>query len=375
MAQTLATWFACDRIILCTIGAMPLVIKDMDNKPILEEISDLWNNDSRSILTGPSLTRWAHNSATYEGNGYVRIVEDDGGRPFRFVALVDTRVSPKAKPPEKITSKDDWAVEYDLWPRTGEADTVDGRYILHFKSILNNGIRGESILHGPARSVVNINLLAESFAGNTFTMTPLGEMVYLNPAGDLTDDDMLMISESFQDNHIGLESRSKLKFVKGGDSLLQLNNKARENQLLESREWGAKEVCRIRGVPQELVGLGSSGNPLFGSGDGIRESVKVLIRQTILPSIEDYATEIKEKLFIRGEKVKVEFDYSKLLEMDEKALADMLKVAVGKRYMLEEEARERAKLPSVKDLTPEQQARLFNDSARSMLIREDDSST
>src|SRR6185437_7754099 len=181
-----------------------------------------------------------------EGNAYAYIDRDGMGRPVALLWLDPT--------PGRMTVT---RVDGELWyvyrtPGTGELRRLPAADVLHIKGMGFDGLQGYPVLK-IHREAVGGAIAARDFSGRYFlnNTQPAGA---LSHPGKLTDMARTRMRDSWERIHKGFENSHKVAILEEGTSYTPFGSNARESQLLESREFDAREVANIFGVPTHKLG-------------------------------------------------------------------------------------------------------------------------
>ena len=115
-----------------------------------------------------------------------------------------------------------------------------------------------------------------------------------------------------------------------------VSNSAKENELLESREYTVKDICRWFGINPILLGLNSGST--YAS---LEMAQNDFVIHTLLPWIEAIEEEFSRKLLKPSEQnnLEVVLDENYLLRMDKKTEATYYSTMVNNGLMTRNEAR------------------------------------
>lgn len=190
------------------------------------------------------------------------------GNAFAMVTRRNADGSPNA-----LMVLDSIQVTVERDDRTGMiAYKVAGGYVpppdmIHFRTVgLPGQDYGIGLLQAGARTIA-MALAEDEFAANRFSADPaagagLPDLVISYP-GELAPGSGNRIADEFQARHVG--TRRRVGVLDNGASATMLGWSAEQLQLVPSRQWSARAVCTLAGVPPHLVGLDSGSSLTYST--------------------------------------------------------------------------------------------------------------
>jgi HK97 family phage portal protein len=338
-AMKISAVWACVRLIAETIGSMPIDIYDGNEKTTNHWLYKLLNRRPNSLQTRNEFIETIIINALLHGNLYAAKAYG-GPRNRDVVSLLPLSADQTTVNWKKSTGK---TFEY----RQGNTLQVySHENMWHVPLILpGNGLVGMSPLQYGARSM-GIAAAAEdrvdSMARNGF-----------KPAGVLMIDTALdseqreAIRKEYSDLIEG--KGDPLKVLEASMKYQAVSISPKDAQLLESRQYQVKDVCRFYGVPSILVN-DDSDTTKWGTGVGeIKEGFYTF---TIRPILEKLESSIERWLLSEDDRgrITVKFDFDALLRGNEgKRIENMTKAISGKLLTIDEARKRFDGLPPLPD--------------------------
>lgn len=189
----------------------------------------------KQVVMGHALTR---------GNGYAYI-DRLGPRPKSLLILDPDKVEPVR-------------VDGEVWYLYGQGESVENYRrlpsvdVLHFRGLGNDGLQGYPVLQ-ILRDSVGAALAARDYSARHFrnSARPGGVIEYPTALKPVARTNM---RESWERIHKGLDNSHKIAILEEGAKFVPLVSTAKDAQLLESREFDAREIANIFGVPTHKLG-------------------------------------------------------------------------------------------------------------------------
>lgn len=235
------------------------------------------------------------------GNGYAYIDRDGAGRATQLLLL-----DPDSCEPIRVNEQ--------LWylytlPHGGETRKLPAEEVLHFKGLGFDGLRGLPVLK-LARDALGAAIAARDHSARYFSNGARPGGVLEHP-GKLTDQARKNMRESWDRVHRGLENAHKVAILEEGTKYNGFASNARDAQLLETREFDAREVANIFGVPTHKLG-----DPSKVAYNSLGEENQSYYDDTLSRWLKAISEECHDKLLSEQEKAKeshcVDFDYQEI---------------------------------------------------------------
>lgn len=253
-----------------------------EDHPVARLIGDYPNRNTTAFVFRQTLG--AHCLAS--GNGYAFIDRDGEGNPLELL-LMD---------PDKVEA---YKLGGDVWYRYTLDETKDRRIpssdVLHFRGLTHDGITGYNVLQ-LMRDSMGTAIAARDYAGRNFRNDARPGGVITHP-GKLTDVARRNMRESWERLHKGLENSHKIAILEEDAKFMAVESSARNAQLLESREFDAREVANILGVPSHKLG-----DPSKVAYNSLGEENQSYYNDTLSHWLEMWAQECTFKLMTEKEK-------------------------------------------------------------------------
>ena len=331
-AMQVAAVFACVSLISGAIASLPVNVYRLqeDDSRILDERHPL--NLKLSLEPSPMLSALVFWQTLVcdmllDGNAYAVIDRDLNGRVRRLVYVDPKRVEPRLVDGE-LTYIIAVSPDSEQLPRATKDDIAFVGYypsdVLHFPGIGWNGRRGLSVISSAARNSVGNALSADRFCSKYFSQGIIAPG-YLQFPQKLTQDQWEMIRDYWLKNIAGYENLHLPPIVTEGGEFKNLNMKADDVQLLQTRKFQVLDIARIFGVPPHMIGAQET---TTSWGTGVEQQSIGFVRYTLRPHLTRMEQELNRKLF-RSHRHFCEFNVDGLLRGDVKARNEANQIALG----------------------------------------------
>lgn len=251
--------------------------------------------------------------ALIHGNGYAYIDRDGSGRVEQLLVL-----DPEAVEPIIVGGVLWYVYESSSGPRKLPAVEV-----LHIKGLGFDGLKGYPVLK-IARDALGAAIAARDHSARYFKngARPGGVLEHPGP-GKLSDQSRKNMKESWERIHKGLENAHKVAILEEGVKYQGFTSNARDAQLLETREFDAREVANIFGVPTHKLG-----DPSKVAYNSLGEENQSYYDDTLSRWLKVFAEEAHDKLLSEKEKSSeshcIDFDYSEIQRANLPAQVDFV---------------------------------------------------
>lgn len=252
--------------------------------------------------------------ALIHGNGYAYIDRDGGGRVKQLLIL-----DPEANTPIRV----DGELWYVYQPPKGEPRKLPAVEMLHIKGLGFDGLEGYPVLK-IAKDALGAAIAARDHSARYFKngARPGGVLEHPGP-GKLSPEARKNMRESWERIHQGLENAHKVAILEEGVKYQGFASNARDAQLLETREFDAREVANIFGVPTHKLG-----DPSKVAYNSLGEENQSYYDDTLSRWLKVFAEEAHDKLLSEKEKASeshcVDFDYSEIQRANLTAQVDLV---------------------------------------------------
>lgn len=333
----LSTAWSCVNLLAGTIGSLPLMVYRTDRAGVRSEARDhpLYRilHDAPNVEQ-TSLDFWEGAAASIElkGNAIARKMRGSVGQLVGLEPLAWDYVS--------VSRNSEGALIYRQ-----SSDTFAAEDILHIRGFGGSPLGGLSTIafganaFGMARSV-------DRAAGIMFRNG-------VRPSGILSSDQKLepgkrkLLEELVGEKFAGAMNTGRPMLLDNGLKWAALTINPNDAQMLESRNFGVEEICRMFGVPPHLIGH-TAGNTQLGSS--IEQQTLGFQTFTLRKRLRRIELAIQQQLLTPADVaqgVTVEFNMEGILRGDSAARADFYASALQNGWMTINEVRRMENLPPV----------------------------
>ena len=329
-----STFFSCVRVKGQAMGQLPIKLyKVVDGKQV--EVKDGMTHDT--ICVSPNkkqtLQEMIEQSITHldtAGNFYAHVTKTPRGE-IKQILPFDS-----AKSVTEIENADN-TISYSLTFTNGKTKIYKKEEVLHIRNIAYNTYKGISTV-SVAAEALGLSVAASKHAATFYKngSKPGGFLVSSKKLHKDVQDRLVM---QFENRHLGAENAHKLAVLEDGIDYKTVQVSLRESQLLETRKNSVEEICRILGVPPQMIGHNSG-----LSFSNIEEMNRSFYNTTLGSLITKYENALN-MLLPRGYIVK--FDVSKFTRADNKTTAEVVDKLFKSSMITINEGRERLGLAPV----------------------------
>jgi HK97 family phage portal protein len=318
IAMQISAFWSCVRLISETIGTLPIGVyqkqsdgstKELDDHPLYKLVHDQPNADHTAAEFWEGVAAWV----CLCGNSFAVKAFQGSGSSRRLIAL--TLLNSMYMDPRR-QSDGSLLYRYTQQPGGKITDYPEDQ-IFHIRGFGIGGDLGMSpISYG--RQTLGANRAAEQAAARTFAngMRPSGWLMWKG-RGNLTEAQRTKAKENIINPMSGAENAGKTGILEGEFDYKQMSIVPEAAQLLETRQFGVEEVCRLMRVPPVLVGHSSPGQTMFGAG--VEQIVLGWVKLGLLPYLVRIDQAIKRSLISPEDRQKgiyAEFNLEGLLRGD-----------------------------------------------------------
>lgn len=266
--------------------------------------------------------------ALIHGNGYAYI-DRTGAAVVKQLLILD----PECVEPIRVNGV--------LWylykpPDGSEWRKLPADEVLHVKGLGYDGLQGYPVLK-VARDALGAAIAARDHSARYFANGARPGGVLEHP-GKLTDQARRNMRESWERVHKGLENAHKVAILEEGTKYQGFASNARDAQLLETREFDAREVANIFGVPTHKLG-----DPSKVAYNSLGEENQSYYDDTLSRWLKVFAEEAHDKLLSDEEKRTeshcVDFDYQEIQRANLPAQVDFVDKLVKAGIINQDEGR------------------------------------
>lgn len=191
--------------------------------------------------------------ALLDGNGYAYIVRDPmSARPLELWPLDPGRVWPVR------VNGSLWYVVESSTPIRGRRRNPEGMVkvpatdIVHIRGLGFDGLCGYPVLR-ILRETIGGAIAARDYGARFFKNNARPGLALEVPAG-MKETAVANLRESWERLHTGLDNSHRVAILRDGVKLSVYDTSAKNAQLVENREFDAREVANVLGIPTHKVG-------------------------------------------------------------------------------------------------------------------------
>lgn len=242
-----------------------------------------------------------------EGNCYSIIERDGKGYPKELIPI---------NPKKVIVLKGPDGMPYYELPEVGEI--LPMRMMHHVKVFSLDGYIGSSPIQTNA-DVLGLNLAVEEHAAATFRRgtTMSGVIERPKEAATIKSQDAIdRLLAKWTERHSGIHNMFSVALLQEGMSYKQLSQDNEKAQLLQSRQWGVEEVCRLYKIPPHMVQMLAK-----ATNNNIEHQGLQFVMYTLLAWLKRHEGALQRDLLLPSERrdLYIEFNVSGLLRGDQKS--------------------------------------------------------
>ncbi|MEL4401301.1 phage portal protein [Shewanella algae] len=321
------TFYACVDLIAKTVSAMDLEVL-FDKKK--QTYGDTWRTltlkpNSRQTIQ-ELLTNYVYHKCLY-GDFVSEVVKDDNGE---IIAIVPSNGRPS------ITELSNGDLRYQITTFDNRQRVLNSDQVIHIKNHCVSTYKGVSMLEY-LKDTLGINISAMRNASLVFkNMSMPGG--FLSTEKTLSEPTQKRLVEQFQ-NQYGSDRKFNIGVLEDGLKFDPFTVDLGKTQLLETREFTISEICRVFGVPPELIAIQTKSTP-----QEIESVNRVFYQNCIKKWISEF--ELALKLHLRP-RTTFRFDTNSLLSADKKSTSEISKTLFESGSISINEMRMRQGLPSL----------------------------
>lgn len=337
--QLSAVW-GCVRLISEVFASLPISMREIgEAQPVITShpLVPVLTRSPNSRQTPVEFYETMQLNLCMHGNAYARIERNSRGNVIALWPL-------PAQQMKTHLLGDGSVIHY--WYHGNDVTALADANVLHIR-LFGNGLVGLSPL-GYARNAVGISTATDNHSAKPFINggKPSG-VLYTDTA--LNKDQRNKARESFDEIVTQTEESKRLLVLPQGFKYQQVELSPADMQILESKRWQVKDICRFFGnVPPVLIGELQDSTAL---GSSIEQILIGWYRLGLNPYATRWEQALAKKLMTPAERLRMEFhiDFDALTRGDSKTEMEYLKGMVGGPIMTPNEARKRKNLPPVPD--------------------------
>jgi HK97 family phage portal protein len=340
LALGFSPWWKGVSLISFVVGKIPLYVLRGDaaarkRQPTHPAFFLLWKKPN-PYQTALTFKRQLTGHAVTRGNGYALIDRDGAGRPTALWPLDPARTFPVRE-------------NGRVWIVTGSdkvADTkLDPSDVLHIKGLSYDGLCGYSVVD-KAREALGEGMASQQVSSSYFKKGARPSVV-LEAPGQIREDQVKLLRGDWERMHTGADNMHRTAILDRGLKANVLSFSARDNQLIQGREFNVLEIANFLGLPPHK--LGSTARTSYAS---LEQENQACLDEAYDPWLCTWEEETWDKLLSEEEKRSAEwlteFDRQELARADALAQSALYRAALGGApWMTRNEVRGRMHLPPV----------------------------
>jgi HK97 family phage portal protein len=252
VAENLSAAFAAVQLVAQTMASLsPPYIYKRDASGARAEapqhpVARLFAGDVNEHQTVADFFELMQAHVLWHGNAYAEIVRDQAGRPIELIPHHPSLVSVFRLPGRGRR------LRYDVSDLDGGTRRLLADEMLHLRDRSDDGLVGKSRLQR-AREAFGNAIATERFASATYRNGATLSGVLMHP-DQLDEPASERLRKSFEEIHKGADNAGKVAVLEEGLKWQQTSVSPEDAQMLESRRFSVEAVCRMFGVPPQLVG-------------------------------------------------------------------------------------------------------------------------
>ena len=337
-AMSLSAVRSCVELRAEIAGSLPCRVRDKD-KNVLEDhpLNAVVNVSPNFDMTPAEFFSLSTAHVDMKGNS-VSIIERIGKK---VVALNPVDADNCQYEYNKAGTRKTWKIGQDMH---------DDEDILHF--------RGFSMSRdwAPSRIDIGRQIIAAQLAANTSAMRAFkqglkvgGFLLNERAGGDWTQPELEEIGKRLSFFSRAENSGKYMALLKGMKPVAgtEFSVKPSEAQLLESRYFGIEEICRLFGVPPQLIGHSNKASSWASSIENIN---LFFLMYSLQPTLIRMEQRMNKRLLTPGEVaqgIRVKFNIRSLLRADMKTQNLMFASALQNGYHNQDEVRDLLDMPPI----------------------------
>jgi HK97 family phage portal protein len=304
-----AVWRAVN-LISGDVGKMPMFVYKLsgENKDVdrVHPAYRLLRYKANEFLLAYHLKQILTFHALIRGNGYGYIDRLANGNPLDITVL-----DPDKTEPVRVDGK--------VWYLYGKGDNlatyrrIPAADVIHIRGLGYDGLMGYPVLD-LLRESIGAAIAARDHAARYFRNGARPGGVLEHP-GKLSAGARQNMRESWERIHKGIDNAHKVAILEEGTKYTGFSANASDAQLLENREFDAREVANIFGVPTHKLG-----DPSKVAYNSLEQENQSYYDDTLSRWLRLWADECGDKLLSDREKLAeshcIDFDYQELARAD-----------------------------------------------------------
>lgn len=309
-ALTITTVWACVSLLSESVGILPIhLYKKTDTGREVVHGHDSLNlvNFPNSYFSRMDMLQHLMVSVTLDGNGYVRIMRDKGGRPTKL-KMLDPQV------PQPVLSAND-ELFYNV-----NGEMVHSDDMIHIKGLVVDGFKGKSPI-AVHRENLCLTMEVQKYGEQFFSKGGNTSGVFEIP-GTLKDDAFKRLQQQLAAQFSGIGNSHKPMLLEAGMKYTRVNIPLDDAQFLTTRKFQKGEIASIYRVPPHMVG-----DLERSTYSNIEQQSQEYLTYCLMPYLVKIETELNQKLlsYKDREMYYFRFGLNGLLRADSKSRSEYYK--------------------------------------------------
>lgn len=247
-----STFFAALRVKCSALGQLPLelfkTVNGKEEKITSGVMFEALTKKPNKRQTTQELVELGVTHMDLSGNYFAHITKNARGEivqilPFNTANSVTVNELP------------DNSVNYTVTFPNGLSKTYPSKDILHIRGVSYNTYRGLDMVDVAGESL-GLAVAAQEHA-STFYKNGSAPGGFLQVQKTLSAPAQQRLIQQFENRHLGSANAHRLAVLEEGMEYKSTQVSLRDSQLLESRKQSVEEICRILGVPPQMIGAES----------------------------------------------------------------------------------------------------------------------
>ena len=304
-----STFMACVRVLSQSIGQLPLeVFRKVGEKNVKV------TNEQKALTTVPNdrqtmqeMLELVMTHSCLDGNFYARVEKTRNGeitaiKPFNTPHSVS-----------KVQETVGYGMKYLITFPDGTSEEVPRDKMLHIRGLAYNTYEGIDMLQ-IAKNALGLSIGATETASAFFKEG-------CNPGGFLETDDSLSeeaqqrLIKQFSNRNAGASNAYRINVLEKGMKYKANTISLKESQVVEMRNFSITEICRIMGVPPQMIGHNSG---------IVYNSVEEMNRFFYNSTLSSWLTKIENNVNLHlPDGYFVKFDIKKIINTDQKTNSEI----------------------------------------------------
>lgn len=324
-AENLSAAFASVQLIAQTIASLPLIVyrraaDGSRTEAPQHAVARLFSGDVNEHQTRSDFLETMQAALLWHGNAYAEIIRDGAGLPARLVPLQPALVSVIRASGNHQGRR----LRYDVTDLDGGTRRLLAEEVLHIRDRSDDGLVGKSRLQR-AREAFGTAIATERHAASTFRngVRLSGVLSHPDQIGNEASEN---IRRSFVENYGGSGNAGSVAVLEEGLKWQSISVAPEQSELLESRKFTVESVCRLFGVPPQLIGATQASNYA-----NMTEASRHFARFCVVPWCTRWEQALARALFSEADRASHEIE----LNVDELLRGDPLQRAQTWRVLRE----------------------------------------